>query len=156
MGSSKSDHSSTESLAAHRNPSCKRIEVPIVTIIGHGIDIVEIGRIQRLLDMPNSEWTRAAFTAAEREVADPPPAQARYFAARYAAKEAVAKALGKGISGDIAWMDIEILRQATGEPTVALTNAAQDVAKELGVTRWIISISHSGAYAVASAIAVRD
>lgn len=53
-------------------------------------------------------------------------------------------------------MDIEILRQATGEPAVSLTHAALESANELGVTRWIISISHSGTYAVASAIAVSE
>lgn len=123
-------------------------------IIGHGIDIVELGRVERLLASPHNDWLFAAFSAEEQLAADAPPARVRYFAGRYAAKEAVAKALGTGITGEIAWSDIEILRDTTGAPMVRLSAGALHVANAKDVGRWLISISHSGAYAVASAIAV--
>ena len=63
-------------------------------------------------------------------------------------------ALGTGISGDIAWKDIEILRDVNGAPLVSLSGETLDVANALGVTRWLLSISHTETYAVASAIAV--
>ena len=80
--------------------------------------------------------------------------RAQFFAGRFAAKEAVGKALGTGISGDIAWKDIEILRDVNGAPLVSLSGETLDVANALGVTRWLLSISHTETYAVASAIAV--
>jgi holo-[acyl-carrier protein] synthase len=66
----------------------------------------------------------------------------------------VAKALGTGFSGDVAWIDIEILRQPTGSPDLRLSGGALETANALGITDWFISISHDGGHAVASAIAV--
>jgi holo-[acyl-carrier protein] synthase len=125
-------------------------------VIGHGIDIVEMRKIEYLLARSGGEWTEGAFTAAEREQADPPPNHLQYFAGRYAAKEAVAKALGTGFSDDVAWLDIEILRQPAGSPEVRLSGGALEAATDLGVSRWLVSISHSGDYAVASALALAD
>ncbi len=124
-------------------------------IVGHGIDIVEIGKIERRLATAHGEWIESAFTAAEQAQADPDPHRAQYFAGRYAAKEAVAKAMGTGFSGDVTWHDVEILRSVTGAPTVGLTDAAADVAESLGITLWLLSISHSDSFAIASAIAVK-
>ena len=123
-------------------------------IRGHGIDVVELARIQNHLNSPHDDWADAVFSADERAQADPPPHDIGFYAGRYAAKEAVAKALGTGFSDDVAWLDIEILRQPTGAPEVRLSGGALEVANTLGVTQWLISISHSGGYAVASAIAV--
>jgi holo-[acyl-carrier protein] synthase len=125
-------------------------------ILGHGIDIIEIATIRRLLEMPDSQWTLASFTLAERDIADAPPHDLQFYAGRFAAKEAIAKALGTGISGDIAWTDIEILRHPTGFPLVSLFNEAQSIADRLRVTRWFVSISHSDSFAIASAIAVSE
>jgi holo-[acyl-carrier protein] synthase len=125
-------------------------------IIGHGIDIEEFRRVERLLAPVASEWVEGVFTAAEREQADPAPNHFQFYAGRYAAKEAVAKALGTGFADDVAWLDVEILRQPTGAPSVRLSHGALAVATSLGVTRWLLSISHSGGYAVASAIALAD
>jgi holo-[acyl-carrier protein] synthase len=123
-------------------------------IVGHGIDIVEIRHIERRLATAHGEWVEGSFTEAEQEQADPAPHGAQYFAGRYAAKEAVAKALGTGFSDDVTWHDVEILRSATGAPTVCLTNGALEAAAALGITGWYLSISHSDSFAIASAIAV--
>jgi holo-[acyl-carrier protein] synthase len=123
-------------------------------IIGHGIDIEEFRRVERLLAPAAGEWIEGAFTVAEREQADPAPNHVQYYAGRYAAKEAVAKALGSGFAANVAWLDVEILRQPTGAPRVRLSHGALALAESLGVTRWLLSISHSGGYAVASAIAL--
>ena len=122
-------------------------------IVGHGIDVVELKSIEERLDAEEDDWVEGAFSLQEQAQADPPPNRVHYFAGRYAAKEAVAKALGTGFTGEIAWLDIEIIRSPSGAPEVRLSESALVVAKEQGISRWFISISHSGAYAVASAIA---
>ncbi|MGA2256100.1 MAG: holo-ACP synthase [Thermoguttaceae bacterium] len=125
-------------------------------ILGHGIDIMELARIKTHLGSGHDDWADAVFSAYERAQADPPPHDISFYAGRYAAKEAVAKALGTGFSDDLTWLDIDILRQPTGAPDVRLRGGALEAANALGVTHWFISISHSGGYAVASAIAVGD
>lgn len=123
-------------------------------IIGHGIDIQDIGRIEKLISTPGRDWIDGVFTASEQTAANGLSKLAQYFAGRYAAKEAVAKAIGTGFSDDVAWLDIEILRTQTGAPEVRLVAGAADAAKVRGVTEWLVSISHSGEFAVASVIGV--
>ena len=125
-------------------------------IIGHGIDMVEIARIKGLLDSPHKNWEEGAYSADEREQADQPPQRVYYYAGRFAGKEAVAKALGTGFSGEVTWRGIEILRMTSGAPEVRLSGGALETATKLGITRWLISISYSGGFAVASVIAVED
>jgi holo-[acyl-carrier protein] synthase len=125
-------------------------------IIGHGIDMVEIARIQTCLDSPHKKWAERVYSADEREQADQSPQHVRYYAGRFAGKEAVGKALGTGFSGEVTWRGIEILRLPSGAPEVRLTGGVLDVATGLGITRFLISISYSGGFAIASAIAVGD
>lgn len=125
-------------------------------IVGHGIDIVSIKRIQRLLQSPEDDWLLGVFTKRERDIADGPPNDVRFFAGRFAVKEAVSKALGTGISGEISWHDIEILRCEDGCPSVNLTDSAASAASNREITRWLLSISHTEENVVASVIAVRD
>ena len=68
----------------------------------------------------------------------------------------MAKALGTGFSGEVTWRGIEILRMTSGAPEVRLSGGALETATKLGITRWLISISYSGGFAVASVIAVED
>lgn len=124
-------------------------------IVGHGVDIVELSVVEQRLEA-GDDWVEGAFTEAEQAEADPPPNRVQYFAGRYAAKEAVAKALGTGFTGEVAWLDVEILRLLSGAPHARLTEGALAVAESLGVTRWFVTIGHRGAYAIASAIAVRE
>ena len=125
-------------------------------IIGHGIDVVEIARIKELLDSPHKNWEVVRYSADEREQADRQPLHVRYYAGRFAGKEAVAKALGTGFSGEVTWRGIEILRTTSGAPEVRLSGGALEAATKLGITRCLISISYNGGFAMASVIAVED
>jgi holo-[acyl-carrier protein] synthase len=126
-------------------------------IIGHGIDIVEVAAIERLLRDPDDDFISAWFTSAETELAPSGPAgRSTYFAGQLAAKEAVVKALGTGLIGEMAWTDIEILRQSSGAPNVVLSCETARVADSSGVTKWLVSISHAEQFAIASAIALHE
>jgi holo-[acyl-carrier protein] synthase len=125
-------------------------------LIGHGIDIVELARIAESLRSSADDFLEATFTEAERCLAGESAEWVGYYGGRLAAKEAVAKALSTGFTGDVSWADIEILRLPSGQPEVRLSGAAKAVADGLGVTRWLLSISHSSSFAVASALAVSE
>jgi holo-[acyl-carrier protein] synthase len=125
-------------------------------ILGHGIDIQVISRVERHLSNPHNDWLDGAFTQSEQTGADAPPNTANYYAGRYAAKEAVAKALGTGFTDEVTWLDIEVRRKPTGAPEVYLTGGAADAASSLGITGWLVSFSHSGDYAVASVIGIAE
>ncbi|WP_420636614.1 holo-ACP synthase [Candidatus Palauibacter sp.] len=125
-------------------------------IIGHGVDVARIEAIKRELDSPNKKWAEQFCSCAEREQADARPLDARYYAGRFAGKEAVAKALGTGFAGDITWRGIEILRRESGAPFVRLSDEVLELAERLGVTEWFISISHCRDITTASVIAMGD
>jgi holo-[acyl-carrier protein] synthase len=122
-------------------------------LIGHGIDIIELAQINASLRSSADDFLDATFTDVERELAGEQAEWARYYGGRLAAKEAVVKALGTGFAGDVAWTDVEIVRLPSGQPEVRLSGGAEAVAAALGVTRWLLSISHSTSFAVASALA---
>jgi len=125
-------------------------------IVGHGVDVQDIRRVEKRLADPNRDWLDGTFTEAEQAGADPYPNSVNYYAGRYAAKEAVAKALGTGFTDEVCWLDVEVRRKPTGAPEVHLSGGAAEVAKSLGVTALLVSFSHSGDYAVASVIATSD
>ncbi len=125
-------------------------------IIGHGIDVVMVARIKEELESPTKKWAERFCSPEEREQADAPPIHCRYYAGRFAAKEAVAKALGTGFAGEITWHGIEILRRESGAPYVRLSDEVLALAESLGVTGWFISISHCGENTTARVIAVGD
>jgi holo-[acyl-carrier protein] synthase len=122
-------------------------------ILGHGIDLVETSRIKRLHDLHGKHFLDRVFTAAEQAYCAANPK--RYFehlAGRFAAKEAVLKVLGTGWRGGISWTDIEVTRDASGQPGVHLTGESARIAAEIGIVRWHLSISHIETHATASAI----
>lgn len=125
-------------------------------IIGHGIDVVQVARIKEDLDSPSKRWAERFCSPTERAQADTPPVHSRYYAGRFAAKEAVAKALGTGFAGDITWRGIEILRRESGAPYVRLSDEVLALANTQGITEWFISISHCGEITIASAIATGE
>ncbi len=125
-------------------------------IIGHGIDVVKVARIKEELESPAKKWAERFCSTEEREQADEPPMHYRYYAGRFAGKEAVAKALGTGFAGDITWRGIEILRRQSGAPYVRLSGEVLAFAERLGINGWFISISHCGENTTASVIAVGD
>lgn len=120
-------------------------------IRGHGIDIVEIARIAGLVETP--AFIRKIFTPAEQAYCSGRADAAACYAARFAAKEAVAKALGSGIGAHAAWLDIEVRNDPLGAPSVALHGAAARRANELGIVRWHMSLAHDGGLATASVLA---
>lgn len=125
-------------------------------IVSHGIDVVEIERIYREINAPGSIWISDVYSVQEQELADAGPLRYRFFAGRYAGKEAIAKALGTGFTGGITWQGIEILRSENGAPRVKLSVDALLQANELGISNWLISITYSSKLAFASAIALGE
>lgn len=119
-------------------------------ILGTGIDIIEIDRIRAALEQPR--FAGRVFTEAERRYCDGRGAQ-RFasYAARFAGKEAVMKALGSGLSQG-RWIDVEILPDAAGRPTVSLSGYFGEQAKTRGVSSVHISLSHAREYAAAQAV----
>ena len=119
-------------------------------IVGVGVDVMEIRRFAAALAR-RPRLAERCFTDAERAYCEAKPFPPQHFAARFAAKEAVGKALGIGIIGFV-WRDIEVL--SGGKPLIALHGGVADIARRLGVTRVEVSLSHTGglAYAVAAAL----
>jgi holo-[acyl-carrier protein] synthase len=128
-----------------------------MSIIGHGIDIVETQRIRQLVDEHGQRFLDRCFTPAEQQYCS--ASAKRHFehlAGRFAAKEAVLKVLGTGWRGGIAWTDIEILPEPSGQPRITLSGECLRIAANLGISQWHISISHIETHATASAIGVRE
>ncbi len=126
-------------------------------ILGHGIDLVDTARIGHMIEAHGDRFLRRCFTEAERDYADGNPRRRlEHLAGRFAAKEAILKVLGTGWSGGIAWTDAEVVREPSGRPSVVLHGRCAEVAAELGITAWWLSISHIETHAVASAIGVGD
>ena len=125
-------------------------------ILGHGIDIVETSRIRKLVETHGGHFLDRVFTPAEQQYCA--ASSKRYFehlAGRFAAKEAVLKVLGTGWRGGIAWTDIEVTRETSGQPRIVLTGECQRIAEWIGISRWHVSISHIETHATASAIGMR-
>lgn len=122
-------------------------------IIGHGIDLVETARIDALLDRHGERFLDRVFTKSERAAAGDGPTRAERLAARFAAKEAVAKALGTGIAEGVHWTDIEVVMKPGGQPSIRLQAGAAREAERRGVREWHISLTHTHGHAMASAIA---
>jgi holo-[acyl-carrier protein] synthase len=121
--------------------------------VRHGVDLVEVDRIAALRAAHADRFLSRCFTAKERDYALRASKRAdEHFAARFAAKEAVLKALGSGLRGGLAWTDIEVTRDGLGAPGLALHNRAAERAAALGVVSWSISLSHTSRFAVASVI----
>lgn len=119
-------------------------------IVGIGIDVVPVERFARALDRTPALAARL-FTESERRLPGGGPRSAESLAARFAAKEALAKALGGG--GGMRWTDAEIGVDDRGAPTVTVSGTVADRAATLGVRRWHVSLSHDGGMAAATVVA---
>ena len=115
-----------------------------------GIDMIEIERVEDGIAQFGERFLNRFFTAGERADCED---QGNRLAARLAAKEAVAKALGTGI-GDVGWREIEIRGGERGRPTLVLHGAAAQVSAELGLTQWDVSLTHTRTHASAVAVAL--
>ena len=124
--------------------------------LSSGVDLIEIERVREALQRHGERFVRRVFTPAElSDVCGDNRAYAQFapsLAARFAAKEAAAKALGCGI-GDVGWQEIEILRSPNQSPHLHLHGAAQTLAASLGLSTWSVSLSHTASHALALVVA---
>ena len=118
-------------------------------ILRAGVDLIEVERVGAAIQRHGQRLLDRVFTPQELEDCGQ---QVKSLAARYAAKEAVSKALGTGL-GAVGFKDIEIQRGPLGEPVLHLHGNAQALARRLGLTEWAISLSHSDSHAVAFVVA---
>ncbi|MSR41122.1 MAG: holo-[acyl-carrier-protein] synthase [Phycisphaerales bacterium] len=118
-----------------------------------GIDLIEISRIEKLLTEHGERFAERVYTEAERAYCETGGQQrsARY-AARFAVKEAVMKALGTGLTIGFAWTDVETVRAANGAPSIALHGGAKAEAERLGIKGWSVSLTHARELAGANVI----
>jgi len=122
-------------------------------IIGHGIDITGVARIGQMVAEHGDRFLERCFTERERSYSADRKRRDEHLAGRFAAKEAVLKALGTGWNDGIGWTDVEVVLLPSGQPMVKLTGRAAEIARDLGIADWSLSISHTETHAVASAIA---
>jgi holo-[acyl-carrier protein] synthase len=117
--------------------------------IGTGVDLIEIERISHSIERFGDRFLRRVYTDSEIAYCRRKRSSAESFAARFAAKEAGAKALGTGISRGVTWTEFEVKREPSGRPTLALTGRAEVLAKELGVKNISLSLTHTREMAMA-------
>ena len=125
-------------------------------IFGIGIDVVEVERIESSIAEFGDHFINRLFTEAERAYCESQQRPAIHYAARFAAKEAIAKALGTGIGKDLAWLDMEIRRRESGEPEVFLTGMGEKFARANQLTQIKISLTHAKHYAAANAVVLAE
>jgi holo-[acyl-carrier protein] synthase len=131
-------------------PGREQLGLELAVQLRTGVDLIEIARIEEVITRHGRHYLDRVYTPAELDQA---ARQTESLAGRFAAKEAVAKALGTGI-GEIGWKEIEILGDDQSAPTLKLHGAAASKAEELGLSAWSVSISHSMSHAVAIAVAI--
>jgi holo-[acyl-carrier protein] synthase len=118
-------------------------------VLGVGTDLMEIPRIAQSIERFGTRFLERVFTAREIAYCRQKKNAAESFAARFAAKEAGAKALGTGISHGVSWLELEVAREPSGRPVLQLSGRAADRARALGVTRVSLSLTHSREVALA-------
>jgi holo-[acyl-carrier protein] synthase len=118
-----------------------------------GIDAVEIDRIRGLLERSGDSFLNRVFTAQEITYCNSRSDPAESFAARFAAKEAAMKCLGTGWTRGLAFQQIEVLRQESGDTSLAVSGIAEQLAADLGIQRWHVSLTHTQQTATAFVIA---
>ena len=125
-------------------------------IVAHGIDLVDCPRIEQMIQRHGERFVKRVFTAAEQAYAEKNKNEVEKLAGRFAAKEAILKLIGTGWRGKIAWTDIEIINNPTGQPEVTLSGEVRKIADKLGIKHISISITHTANFAIASAVALTE
>jgi holo-[acyl-carrier protein] synthase len=120
-----------------------------MSVLGIGVDLVECARIEHSLERFGDRFLKRVFTAGEIEYSKSMKHPARHLAARFAAKEAISKAFGTGIGKAMGWRDIDVQKKSSGEPFLALTGGAEELAKQRGVKNALITLSHTDHHAMA-------
>ena len=123
-------------------------------IIGIGTDITECLRIARMIERHGELFINRVYTTEEIRYCQARAQATQHFTGRWAAKEAIFKALGTGWRRGISWRDIEVTNEASGKPVVAMRGGAKEVVEQLGIAKVLVSISHCRSHATAYAIAV--
>jgi holo-[acyl-carrier protein] synthase len=124
--------------------------VPV--IVGIGIDIVEIGKIERAMIRRGDRLKHRTFTPLEIQYCEERANKYQHYAARFAAKEAVFKAISTGWRQGVAWTDVEVSNQMSGKPELSLCGKTLEFANQLGAQKYWLSLSHTDQYAVAQVI----
>ena len=121
-------------------------------ILGMGVDLAEVHRIQRSLDRYGECFLTRVYTATECNYSMRKHNYAERLAARFAAKEAGMKAIGTGWRHGVRWKDFEVVNEAGGKPVLRLSGMASEFARELGVKRISLSMTHTAGMALAAVI----
>jgi holo-[acyl-carrier protein] synthase len=121
-------------------------------IVGFGLDIAEVDRIEAAMRRRGHAFVERIFTPAEIAYCERHRNCAERFAGRFAVKEAAMKALGTGWAQGVRWVDIEVVRDPRGKPSLKLSGASREIAARLGVKNIAITITHSGNTALAMVI----
>ena len=121
-------------------------------IVGMGIDIAEVLRIQAVIEAQKERFLRRVYTLDEVAYCEKFKNKYERYAGRFAVKEAAMKALGTGWSHGVRWVDVEVVRQRGGRPTLSLRGEAKKIADRLGVKNIAVSITHTAEQAMAQVI----
>jgi holo-[acyl-carrier protein] synthase len=121
-------------------------------IVGLGIDIAEVARVKAAIERHGETFLRRLYTPKEREYCERFKNKYERYAGRFAAKEAAMKALGTGWSRGVRWVDVEVVREKGGRPTLKLAGEASNVAQRMGVKNIALSITHTADQAFAQVI----
>jgi holo-[acyl-carrier protein] synthase len=121
-------------------------------IVGLGVDIAEVDRVEAAIGRRGEAFLKRVFTPAEIAYCERHRNSSERYAGRFAAKEAAMKALGTGWRRGVRWLDIEIVRNSSGKPSLVLHGESRRIADRLGVQHISLSITHSGNTALAEVI----
>ena len=121
-------------------------------IVGLGVDIAEVERVKAAIERHGQTFLRRVYTPKEVEYCERFKNKFERYAGRFAAKEATMKALGTGWARGVRWVDVEVVREKGGRPTIVLAGEAAKVAERLSVKYIVLSITHTGTQALAQVI----
>ena len=123
-------------------------------IVAHGIDLVDCPRIEAMVERHGKRFIERVFTASEQAYAEANKNGIEKLAGRFAAKEAILKLMGTGWRGKIAWTDVEVINNSSGQPEVTLSGEVEKIAGKIGIKHISVSITHTANFAIASAVAL--
>jgi len=126
-------------------------------IVGIGVDLCEVERIEKTVGKKHGElFLQRVYTEAERAYCESKPNRYERFAGRFAAKEAAMKAIGTGWRRGVGWRDFEVSKLPSGQPVIRFTGAAAEIAREMGVTLALVTITHTRQMAMAQVLLQND
>lgn len=121
-------------------------------ILGLGTDLVDVKRLEGIIQRQGNAFLKRIFTEGERAYCATKARPAPFYAARFAAKEAIAKAFGTGIGAHLGWLDIEVVRAESGAPDIVLSGKGALLAQKTGVGRVLVSLTHTDTLASATVL----